>query len=333
MRDSAAGQGREYALSESIGFVLILAILIIALSLYTLSVVPVTGREDEISQMNYVEEQFSDYKLALDALWSSRLINTYSPDPALAVSPPISSMTLRLGTGSSRQEGPLSLSLFKPIPSSATVWIRSTGDTFDIDSSSSHDDKAALADFPLTVTSLEYRSHNYYWIQQWYSYALGGVSLSQDEGSINRISPLISVTQSSNNSIVVNIVPVQITATNRSYSINGPVRVDTVQWVRPAYNISKSAYRNNQWVNLTFASQDNATAAMWLNIFKDTATRENLPSSAYRTGSAYNPDAKRTTVFLYLSGPDPDPQQNLVSLYVHRAEFNVTFNSVVSEIT
>ena len=316
----------DVAISEVIGFVLLLALIVAALSLYTVYLVPINGREDEIAQMTYVEEQFTDYKLMLDAHWTSRLINTNGPSPAVNVNPVLSSSTIRLGNGGNSQRGGLSFPLFKPVASSATLSIKTTGDTFDIDSSSYHNSPDNKGEFPLKITALEYRSNNYYWIQQQYSYQLGGVFLSQDDGMINRISPLISITSSSNNHTVVNIVPVQIIG-NESYSSNNLVRLDTRQRILSNYNISSSSYRNNQWVNLSITTADNATAAMWLNFFKNIAVRE--PLSVNKTGSSWNPSSKRATVFLYIYGPDPQS----VALYVQRAEFDVIFNTVASEVT
>ena len=316
----------DVAISEVVGFVLLLALVIAALSLYTLYVVPVNGREDEIAQMTYVEEQFTDYKLMLDALWTSRLINTNGPSPAVNVNPVFSSNVMKLGNGGNSQQGSLSFPLFKPVASSATLSIKTTGDTFDIDSSSYHSSPDNKGEFPLKITALEYRSNNYYWIQQQYSYQLGGVFLSQDNGMINRISPLISITRSGNNHTAVNIVPVQIIG-NESYGSNNLVRLDTRQRILSNYNISSNQYRNNQWVNLSITTADNATAAMWLNFFNNIAVRE--PLSVNKTGNSWNPSSKRATVFLYIYGPDPQS----VALYVQRAEFDVLFNAVASEVT
>jgi hypothetical protein len=322
------GYGNDVALSEVIGFILLLGLIVAAFSLYTVYVVPVNGREDEITQMNYVEEQFTDYKLMVDALWTSYLINVNSQNPmypVLNVNSMISSTTLRLGAGGTTQPGGLSLSLFKPIPSTGILSIVTTGDTFNIDSSSYHNSTDNKGEFPINIAALEYRSDNYYWIQQWYSYQLGGVFLSQDNGTTNRISPLISITNAANKSVVVNIVPVQVFG-NRSVSGNNPVRVDTRQRILPNYNISLNQYRNNQWVNLSITTADNATAAMWLNFFKGIVASEQISSS--QIVSAWNPSSKRTTVFIYINGSTSNP---LVSLYVQRAEFDVTLNIVASE--
>ncbi|MDO9036416.1 MAG: hypothetical protein Q7U51_14590 [Methanoregula sp.] len=319
----------DVAISEVVGFVLLLALVIAALSLYTIYVVPVNGREDEIAQMNYVGEQFTNYKSTLDTLWTSRLINTNGPSPVLNVTPVISSAALRLGNGGNSQLSSLSFPLFKPIASSATISIKTTGDTFDIDSSSYHSSPDKKGEFPLNITALEYRSNNYYWIQQQYSYQLGGVFLSQDNGTINRISPLISITNSDNKSIVVNIVPVQIVG-NGSYTSNNLVRVDTRQRTLANYNISSTPYRNNQWVNLSITTADNATATMWLNFFKGLVDTEQIQSSEYNISSVWDPGLKRTTVFIKITPLNPG---SLVSLYVQRAEFDVVFNTVATEVT
>lgn len=319
----------DVAISEIIGFVLLLAIMIAALALYTVYVVPVNGREDEIRQMNYVEGQFTDYKLTLDALWTSRLINTNGPSPVLNVTPVISSSVMRLGNGGNSQLGSLSFPLFKPVASSATLSIKTTGDTFDIDSSSYHRSPDNKGEFPLDITALEYQSNNYYWIQQQYSYQLGGVFLSQDNGIINRISPLISITNSNNKSIVVNVVPVQVFG-NGSHTSNNLVRLDTRQRIRPNYNISSPSYLNNRWVNLSITTADSATAAMWQNFFLGLAATEQIDPAAYAIGNVWNPVSKRATVFINITGTSPDPY---VSLYVQRAEFDIVFDIVASEIT
>jgi hypothetical protein len=332
MNRGRSGRIGDVALSEVIGFILILGILVAALAIYTVYFVPVSGREAEIAHADYIEEQFTDYKLTLDALWTSRLINVNSPVPVLNVTPIISSTSLSLTTGGNTLPGGLSFPLFSPIPSTGILVTNKTGDTFDIDSSSYHGSLGDTGEFPLDITALEYRSNNHYWIQQGYSYQLGGVFLTQNEGMINRISPLISFVNSANKSIVVNIVPVQILG-NRSYSNNNPVRIDTRQKIVAPYNIAANQYVSNAWVNLSFTSADSGRAGTWLNLFKDIAVREQLESSAYTTGSVYDAGSKRTTVYINITGSDPDPIRKDISLYVQRAEFEITFNSLVSGLT
>ena len=56
---------RESGLSEVIGFVLIIGLLVVVASLYLTYGVPAQGRENEILHMNEVKDQFVEYKLSL----------------------------------------------------------------------------------------------------------------------------------------------------------------------------------------------------------------------------------------------------------------------------
>ncbi len=66
----------DAGLSEVIGFVLILALITAAFSLYLVYGVPTIGRENEILHMDVVKDQFSDYKIGLDSLFSNNLVGT-----------------------------------------------------------------------------------------------------------------------------------------------------------------------------------------------------------------------------------------------------------------
>jgi hypothetical protein len=307
----------DVALSEVIGFVMLLAIVIMALTLYMIYVVPISGREAEITQVNRISEQFTDYKFTLDNIRTSMLVNNLSPV--------MTSTSIYLGTpGGNTGASGLFIYLLKPTSSSGTLAINNTGDTFDIDSSSYHSIKSAVGEFPINVTALEYRSSNNYWIQQRYSYQLGGVFLSQTDGVTNRIMPLISVTNSSNKSLVVNVVPVQIVG-GGSISGNGPTRLDTRMRVLPKYNISTDPYISNKYVNLSYTTADGVTAQAWQKIFRDIASQEKLDSAAYTISSSTN--SGKTTVSMNITGTSQDYPH--VSLYVQRAEFYVAFNNIV----
>ena len=68
MKHGAAGSCREQALSEVIGFVLIIGIIMAAFSLYMVYGVPVQGRENEINHMSTINDQFVSYKIGIDSL-------------------------------------------------------------------------------------------------------------------------------------------------------------------------------------------------------------------------------------------------------------------------
>ena len=59
----------EEGLSEVVGFVLLLGVLVMALSVYQIYAVPAEGRANEIEHMNMVKDRFTDYKNALNLLW------------------------------------------------------------------------------------------------------------------------------------------------------------------------------------------------------------------------------------------------------------------------
>ena len=67
---------REGGISEVIGFILILAAITAALSLYLLYMMPAMGRENEIHQMSEAKARFTEYKVNIDTLWTSRQCST-----------------------------------------------------------------------------------------------------------------------------------------------------------------------------------------------------------------------------------------------------------------
>jgi hypothetical protein len=112
MRKGSVASGSESALSEVIGFVLILAIITAAFSLYLVYGVPVQGRENEITHMNDIKDQFVSYKLGVDSLWTNGQTGI-----ALSTSFP-------LGTASQTTQGTSGiLPVLQPIGSSGTLAI------------------------------------------------------------------------------------------------------------------------------------------------------------------------------------------------------------------
>ncbi len=76
MNDGSAARGRDYGLSEVMGFVLILGLITAAFSVYLVYGVPAQGRENEILQMGVVNDQFSMFKTSLDSLFTNNLMGT-----------------------------------------------------------------------------------------------------------------------------------------------------------------------------------------------------------------------------------------------------------------
>jgi hypothetical protein len=75
-RDGGAGWNRDAGLSEVVGFVLIIAVLMAVFSLYLTYGVPAQGRENEILHMGVVKDQFISYKIGLDSLATNNKVDT-----------------------------------------------------------------------------------------------------------------------------------------------------------------------------------------------------------------------------------------------------------------
>jgi len=107
---------REAGLSEVIGFVLILGLLVVVASLYLTYGVPAQGRENEILHMNDVKDQFVTYKIGLDSLFNNNKVGT-------AVS-----NTFNLGTSGGFTQGSISfLPFMSPVSSGGTLAINPVG--------------------------------------------------------------------------------------------------------------------------------------------------------------------------------------------------------------
>lgn len=111
------GTQRDSGLSEVVGFILIIAILVIVASLYVTYVVPAQGREAEIGHMTYIKNQFVDFKMALDSLWISSLVNTSL------------SQNFEMGTIGQKTEGQFSvLPLAQPVGSRGNLTVITSPD-------------------------------------------------------------------------------------------------------------------------------------------------------------------------------------------------------------
>lgn len=69
------GRTREQGLSEVIGFLMIVSLLTILFSMYLLYVVPIQGRDAEISHMKYITQEFIGLKADLDGLIINDKVN------------------------------------------------------------------------------------------------------------------------------------------------------------------------------------------------------------------------------------------------------------------
>jgi len=101
---------RERGLSEIVGFILVLATIVIAVALYLTFGIPAQGRETEIQHMDQIKDRFVEFKINIDSLWANRQCGT-----AIGTSFP-------LGTGGGATTGSFSIiPILAPAKTSATL--------------------------------------------------------------------------------------------------------------------------------------------------------------------------------------------------------------------
>jgi hypothetical protein len=317
---SCSWKDDEWALSEVIGFVLLLGVLVTAMSLWMLYVVPVTGREDEITQMNFVKDRFTDYKISLDSLW----VNGQN---GVTLS---TSFNLGTGGGNTQASG-LFLPMLNPIASSGVMTVKDPGEMMWINTSSSS------TGYSMHLTTLEYQSNNYYWIKQRYYYQTGGVFLSQggdtEAGKVCRLSPPILFYKAKNESNIdvaaVNLVPIQVLG-GSSIGGNGPVRVDS--WMKTPEIIATN--QNNNWVQVSVNVSDIETANMWMNVFNEARIRGGIKDSDtdWYTSGISTLSSNSYSPYIRITAP-PASGSGSVLLTMERVDFVVTLNNILSGLT
>jgi len=145
MNGGFAATHNEQALSEVIGFVLILGIITAAFSLYLVYGVPAQGRESEILHMNDIKDQFVSYKLSLDSLFNNNKVGTSV------------SNAFTLGTSGGFTQGSNSIiPILSPVSSSGVIAINqrtTTPETLDISSYSLILDPTVHSSSPFNLSS------------------------------------------------------------------------------------------------------------------------------------------------------------------------------------
>ncbi|MDD3372443.1 MAG: hypothetical protein PHE39_02085 [Methanoculleus bourgensis] len=290
------------ALSEVVGFVLLLAVIVVALSLYQVYGVPAAGREAEIAHMNQVKDRFVDYKISLDSLWVNGRNGV------------LLSAAFDLGTGAPATGGSaFALPILSPAGSGGAVSVKGGGANLTIE---------AEGRDPVTIPlgSLTYRSSNNYWVDQTWTYQMGAVFLSQDGGATVRVGPSIAVAKREDGNIALAVAPISLEGSD-TIAGSGPVRVET----RMRWSNTSSVDGVYDRVNLTIEANDTATAGAWKRAFDEVRQRakdENvtsLPTPKLFDGNK----SVRLTI-------KPEADDKKVFLSVYPANYTVTIHNAAS---
>ncbi|KUG14635.1 hypothetical protein ASZ90_015721 [hydrocarbon metagenome] len=298
---------QEQALSEVIGFVLILGLIVIFITLWMTYVVPAEGRETEIRHMNDVRDWFTQYKITLDSLWINNGDDTLT---GITIS-----NSLTLGSqGGATQAGGFYIPLMKPIGSTGGLAVVNYGETISIKI-------GALPErvYPLWV--LEFNASNNYWVPQTYYYQMGGVFLRQDRGTVTRVAPLIGLSGVESGSVRIQLIPVNISGGGQtSFSGQGPVRIDT-RLTSGGYE--KQQVNQNIWINLTLRNDE--TARAWANSINETWFLGDITNCVGCTRQ-YTPGSKSFNISI----PSQNPNVELILIH---ANYSVSLQSIATGVT
>jgi hypothetical protein len=296
----------EDALSEVVGFVLLLGVLVLALSVYLLYAVPAEGRENEIAHMNMVKDRFTDYKIALDSLW----VNDKSGV--------LLSTAFDLGTGAAATEGGgFALPILSPVGSGGSVAVKGGGAVLNITAEKDGQKHVLIQD--LSLGSLTYTSSNNYWVDQTWTYQMGAVFLAQEGGTTVRVGPSIAAAKTQSGNITLTVAPISL---NGSAKIggSGPVRIETrMRWSDPSS--LDGAYDR---VDLTVTAEDMESARAWERAFKEVRQRGGEEGAA-SLSCVLDPEERTATLSVL---PPSAGKKVILSLYP--ANYTVTVHNAAS---
>lgn len=329
---------RDEGISEVVGFVVILAVLMASLSLYLTYAVPIQGREEEIKVMDDVRAWFVDYKTGVDQLW---LNSPLLPDPGdpLLFNATIQQVTLRkvIDTGTTRDKGLVGrfMPVLAPIPASAEVSVRNT-EHFTI---TAWRNSTKVFNWTKTAPALSYTSHNYYWLQQEYYYQLGGVFLRQwdakggpDTENVTVIAaPPISIYNhgpeegGTGYQTKVSLVVVNDIVTTGGFGATSPIRVETRLDGDPTRPDTAGGSAGYSEVSLQFDALSDQTAIAWKEMFDGAASRN-------RISTPYTSNRNGTVAWINITGTGVNPPTNDVLLEVLVANYTTRMGNVPTMI-
>ena len=151
--------------------------------------------------------------------------------------------------------------------------------------------------------SLEYRSSNNYWISQNYIYQYGGVFLQQDNGSVVKLLPSITVTRDSKNPTLTRVTINNITINKKIPSIiGGSSLVEVLTTLKKPDIVSNNLVNsqeygsaNAQVVTIIVTADNINSAQMWKSTFEKIRLNSGY-STDWVNVSPVTPNGNRYTV-------------------------------------
>lgn len=291
---SNMGNARDDGISEVVGFVLILAMLMAGVSLFVAYGVPVQGREDEIQDMDSVREWFIEYKNGLDQIWLACPANMTEPELGdSSLGNIVLTKTIDPGTAKAPGFFRRYLPILSPIKSAGSITVENS-ETLDVTGTRSGSVQTSLPPYP--APALVYQSQNNYWLQQEFSYQLGTVLLEQwdPKGGVEArnvsliASPPLTISNTSDETAIlveftlVNLSGMDISSNEfASIGSSSPVRIENQlrgcpHFEDPYGEVNRTAYNS---VTLTFHAKNEQKAKAWERIFSAAARQNAIPET------------------------------------------------------
>jgi hypothetical protein len=248
----------DSAISAVISAVLILGLIMTATAMYQARYVPAWKSDAECSHLADIYEDMANLKSQIDMLSAILAAN---PESQVSVSVPI-----KMGGGD--------LPVISSGRSSGTLSVNDNGCGMWIDANNATGMLPYNSDANLTgLGSISYRSCNNYYLNQMFEYENGALILVQEDRSLMKLAPVITLHGGTSISMTVNAI--EVTGDKRSISSNA---IEEVRLTPDSRTLLFSGDQPFSYVEVTvFTEYPDA----WARYFNVTADDAGLNSSNY----------------------------------------------------
>ena len=250
----------DSAISAVISAVLILGLIVTATTMYQVRYVPAWKSDAECSHLADVYEDMANLKSQVDVLSAILAAN---PGSRVSVSVPI-----KMGGGD--------IPVISPGRSSGTLSVNDNGCGMRIDANNATGMLPYSSEFDLTgLGSISYRSCNNYYLNQMFEYENGALILVQEDRSLMKLAPAITLQKLGGTDISVAVSAIEITGDKRSISSNA---VEEVHLTSDSRELLFSGDQPFSYIEITVFTE---YPGAWAQYFNRTANGAGLNSSDY----------------------------------------------------
>jgi len=281
------------AVSTVVSALLLLALVIAVITSINVRYVPQWTENAEHMHMRTVSKDMSQMKAGADLMIVS----------SAAVKEPFSAgMPITMGGGE--------IIFFNRYSSSSTLSINTRAVNMNIatelDGVTRQSD-----DIMKNMGCVDFLSNNYYYPNQRYSYECGGLAISQNNRSVMKMVPHISVSKSSDNIINVSIDAIKLSGSHQTISSN------TMEEVYFSYSNSESLYNGSVLVDKLTLILETENSMAWQDYLSRIMQASKINEEQYSLSS------NSTSTVLYISGITGADIRPIVNVHVFKVSLNM----------